>query len=69
MNQIDYITKEECCGCMACVSSCPYDAIDIQVDDEGFYHPVINREKCKKLPDFQFLYNNYLIYKNMEYKQ
>lgn len=47
MNQIDYITKEECCGCMACVSSCPYDAIDIQVDDEGFYHPVINREKCK----------------------
>ena len=47
MNQIDYITKQECCGCMACVSSCPYDAIDIKIDEEGFYGPVINREKCK----------------------
>lgn len=47
MNKIDYITKQECCGCMACVSSCPYDAIDVKVDEEGFYSPEINREKCK----------------------
>ena len=38
--------KEECCGCTACYSICPREAISMIVDDEGFEYPQINNEKC-----------------------
>ena len=38
--------KEDCFGCMACVSVCPQDAIDIIRDEQGFDYPQINKEKC-----------------------
>lgn len=38
--------KSECCGCSACVSICNRDAIHIQMDENGFYFPFINDEKC-----------------------
>jgi len=45
---IDSINKEQCCGCSACVNICPLKAISMQMDDEGFYYPVIDFHKCVK---------------------
>lgn len=41
-----YKRKEECCGCMACYSICPQNAIYIVDDSEGFEYPEINIDKC-----------------------
>ena len=38
--------KKDCCGCAACYSVCPADAITMKVDDEGFQYPFIDQEKC-----------------------
>lgn len=35
-----------CTGCMACVNVCKHNAIQIIQDQEGFYRPYINQEKC-----------------------
>ena len=43
-----FSTKETCCGCSACYSSCPVDAIKMKTDDEGFLYPVIDEKKCVK---------------------
>ncbi len=48
-NKIKYIQlndKSECCGCTACKSICPKEAIEMQEDKEGFLYPKINEEKC-----------------------
>lgn len=42
--QID--DKSKCCGCTACKSICPKDAIEMKEDEEGFLYPVVNRAKC-----------------------
>lgn len=41
-----YSRKEECCGCTACYSICPQNAISMVEDEEGFLYPVIDEEKC-----------------------
>ncbi len=38
--------KCTCCGCEACVQKCPHSAISMIRDDEGFYYPIIDNEKC-----------------------
>lgn len=38
--------KEECCGCTACESVCPYDAITMQPDGLGFLYPVVDDSRC-----------------------
>ena len=38
--------KSECCGCTACVSICPHDAIIMQPDALGFLYPKIDEMKC-----------------------
>ena len=38
--------KQECAGCGACANACPIGAIAMQQDQEGFYYPVINSDKC-----------------------
>lgn len=44
-----YITsKFKCTGCMACVNSCPNDAIELIKNEEGFLYTKINKEKCTK---------------------
>ena len=43
---IDIIGKERCAGCFGCYNSCPEDAITMKLDDDGFYMPEIDREKC-----------------------
>lgn len=41
-----YTRKEECCGCTACYSICPKNAINMIEDEEGFEYPKITSEKC-----------------------
>lgn len=47
-----YNSKEECCGCSACMVACPLakdgqvSAIKMVLDEEGFMYPVINSERC-----------------------
>lgn len=36
----------DCTGCMACYNVCPYGAIKMEADGEGFDHPVINTQTC-----------------------
>ena len=38
--------KEECCGCEACCFICPRGAISMFLDEEGFYYPSIDNQKC-----------------------
>lgn len=38
--------SSECCGCTACASICPHDAISMQPDKMGFLYPVVNERKC-----------------------
>ncbi len=37
-----------CTGCGACSLNCPYDAISMYEDEEGFLYPVIDKDKCVK---------------------
>ena len=54
LNRLDlldkkYITsKFKCTGCMACINSCPNNAIEIIKNKEGFLCTKINEEKCTK---------------------
>lgn len=43
---IDISRKEDCCGCSACISICNNNAIQFKQDEEGFFYPAINKEKC-----------------------
>lgn len=38
--------KEKCCGCNACVQSCPKHCISMREDNEGFLYPVVDRSLC-----------------------
>lgn len=35
-----------CTGCFACANACPKDAIILPENNEGFYYPTIDTEKC-----------------------
>lgn len=41
-----YADDSECCGCGACVSVCPKDAITMQPDRYGFLYPSIDGDTC-----------------------
>ena len=38
--------KAKCCGCTACASACPHDAITMRPDALGFLYPVVDETKC-----------------------
>lgn len=38
--------EEKCTGCMACMQSCPKQAINIRIDLQGHYYPQIDTETC-----------------------
>lgn len=40
------IPVENCCGCTACSSICPKEAIQMVPDSEGFAYPVILEDRC-----------------------
>ncbi len=38
--------KGKCCGCTACMSICPRNAIHMEPDEEGFLYPHVNQDLC-----------------------
>nr|WP_295255553.1 polysaccharide pyruvyl transferase family protein [uncultured Blautia sp.] len=38
--------KACCCGCSACYAICPFQAIHMEEDVEGFLYPIIIKERC-----------------------
>ncbi|MEQ8155643.1 MAG: Coenzyme F420 hydrogenase/dehydrogenase, beta subunit C-terminal domain [Clostridiaceae bacterium] len=43
---INFNFSQNCCGCHACVSICPNNAITMEIDNEGFSMPVIDKSLC-----------------------
>ncbi|WP_286031510.1 Coenzyme F420 hydrogenase/dehydrogenase, beta subunit C-terminal domain [Phocaeicola coprophilus] len=43
---LTFTDKSQCCGCTACASICPKQAITMQPDGLGFLYPIINKNKC-----------------------
>lgn len=41
-----YEFKYDCCGCSACYSICPVNAIRFIIDEEGFRYPYIHQDLC-----------------------
>lgn len=41
-----YVSKALCCGCGACMSRCPKDAIKMEKKADGHFYPWINMEQC-----------------------
>lgn len=46
IKHISITSKEDCCGCSACVNICPKDAIEMVYDEEGFLYPNVDNNKC-----------------------
>lgn len=40
------VSFDKCTGCGACENICPINCISMNVQDDGFFYPVINTEKC-----------------------
>ncbi|MBR5920578.1 MAG: Coenzyme F420 hydrogenase/dehydrogenase, beta subunit C-terminal domain [Bacteroidales bacterium] len=43
---INILDKQNCCGCGACVQTCPKNCIVLKEDLEGFLYPEVNLSKC-----------------------
>ena len=43
---INITNKRDCCGCKACGDVCPKMAISFSSDEEGFWYPKIDLDKC-----------------------
>ena len=43
---IQITDKSDCCGCTACASICPHNAITMQPDAMGFLYPKVDSSKC-----------------------
>lgn len=40
------VSNEHCTGCTACAAACPKGCITMTADENGFFYPVIDEEKC-----------------------
>lgn len=38
--------KKECVGCEACSNICPKQCIEMEMDEEGFYYPIVEENDC-----------------------
>lgn len=43
---INEIEKKDCTGCKMCADICPVQAIEYTVDNEGFWYPTVDYDKC-----------------------
>ena len=43
---IQIIDKYNCCGCSACVQTCPKQCISFEEDEQGFRYPLFDKELC-----------------------
>lgn len=46
MNILDPSAKLECTSCQLCATMCPCDAIHIELNENGFYRPVVDSDRC-----------------------
>ena len=46
MYQTNKEKRENCCGCNACETICPKQAITMKYDSEGFLYPLVDEEQC-----------------------
>ena len=49
MNNVSYLAsnnKQYCSGCSACKNICAHKAIQMQEDNEGFFYPWVDEDKC-----------------------
>ncbi len=47
MNEtVEVIGRTECTGCGSCFNTCRFNAIDMQLDKDGFWQPVIDKQMC-----------------------
>lgn len=46
MNITSKETLHSCTSCGGCASVCPTDAITMTLDEQGFYRPILDAEKC-----------------------
>lgn len=45
-NNVNDNSNKFCSGCSACYSVCPKKAIEIKIDEDGFFRAFIDKEKC-----------------------
>ena len=45
MENVSILEKSKCTGCALCMNICPFNAIEMKPDEEGFLRPFIN-DKC-----------------------
>jgi coenzyme F420-reducing hydrogenase beta subunit len=43
---IKIVDKQNCCGCYACYNICPQGCISMESDEEGFWYPKVDYDKC-----------------------
>lgn len=43
---IEIKDKRDCCGCNACGDVCAHGAITFKIDQEGFWYPEVDKDKC-----------------------
>lgn len=43
---INIASEKECCGCSACKQICPKHCIDLVANDEGYWYPQVDNQKC-----------------------
>ena len=43
---IEIKDKTNCCGCNACGDVCPHRAISFKTDNEGFWYPEVDMQRC-----------------------
>lgn len=46
IRKVNLCDHNDCTGCMVCAGVCTKKAISIQIDDEGFSHPIIDDNVC-----------------------
>lgn len=59
-------SKETCNGCGICIIGCPVNAIYMKEDEEGFFYPEIDENKCIRCDNCKKICSNYNDFNNQE---